>query len=176
MLRANSTIRSLAIAAATAAVSAGLALAQGANPPAGSEVTPAHLAAAVDAVTHAPLTANFDGILPQLSSQVQSRLTTVRPDLHKEVASAVQDTAMKLASRRASLDDDLGRVWAKAFTLDELKQIAAFYKSPAGIKFIQLGPQVARDSLQTTKLWSDRMNDELYEKTREELKRRGVDF
>jgi hypothetical protein len=140
------------------------------------EISPSHLAAALDAVQNGPDSKRLDDILPGLSLQVQNQLIQLRPDLHKEITDAVEATALKLAARRRELNNDLARVWAKGFSEQELKAIAAFYKSDAGKKLAEIGPKVIGDSLQTTRQWSNRIAEELLEKSRDELKQRNVDF
>src|SRR5258708_2027872 len=87
-------------------------------------------------------------------------------------------TAMVAAApgRAVDVDAAVARIWANAFSEDELKAITAFYKSPAGLKFVDIGPQVVGSSLQAVKGWSDSVGQELLEKSREELKKQGVEF
>ena len=84
----------------------------------------------------------FDNVLPLLSEKVQDEIIRLRPDLYKQITDVVQQEALKLVARRADLDNDVARIWAKAFTEEELNSITAFYKSPAGQKFVDIGPQV----------------------------------
>ncbi len=158
-------IRTVAVAAALVALPASSLLAQ--------EISPSHLAAALDVIAATTATASFDTRLPQLADEVTNRLIRARPDLHQEIADTVQAVALKLAVRRRELDQDVARVYAKAFTEDELKTIAAFLKSPAGQKYQSDGPAVFRDTLQAVQAWSDRVGAELLDKTREELKKQG---
>lgn len=155
---------------------AGLAAALMAGPAAADEITPSHLAAARDAVTASQAEKQFNDLLFSISQQVQSDLINQRPDLYSQVTDAVGAVALQLVARKADLDNDIARIWANTFTEDELKAIAAFYKTPVGIKFIDAGPQVFNQDLQAAKGWSDRVREELAEKSREELKKRGVDF
>ncbi|MGD9881565.1 MAG: DUF2059 domain-containing protein [Reyranella sp.] len=163
-------IGSTALVVAMAAGVVGQGLAQD------NTITESHLAAAHNAVTSARTAETFDNILPSLSDQVQSSLILQRPDLHREIAAAVNAMALTLTSRRSDLDNDIARVWAKAFTEDELRVITEFYRSPAGAKLAQVGPQVLQDTLQVAQGWSERVGEELLEKSKEELKRQGIEF
>jgi hypothetical protein len=140
------------------------------------DVTPSHLAAALEAVHSAKASKGFDNFLPLLSEKVQDQIIRVRPDLYKQITDVVQQQALKLVARRADLDTDVARIWANAFSEEELKSITAFYKSPAGLKYSDLGPQVFSSQLQAVKAWSDRLGQELLDKSRAELKKQGVEF
>jgi len=155
----------------------GLALAMLSFAPArAQEITPSHLAAARDAAALAQTFQRFNDVLPLLSRKVQDRLIRLRPDLYKQITDTVEATALTMASRRSELDNEIAKVWAEAFTEDELNQIIAFYKSPTGQKFINVGPKVVQDSMQTVQAWSDKMGNELLAKSRDELKKQGVEF
>ncbi len=158
-------VRTVAVAAALVALPASSLLAQ--------EISPSHLAAALDVINATTAAASFDTRLPAIANEVTNRLIRARPDLHQEIADTVQAVALKLAVRRRELDQDVARVYAKAFSEDDLKAIAAFLKSPAGQKYQTDGPAVFRDTLQAVQAWSDRVGAELLDKTKEELKKQG---
>jgi hypothetical protein len=140
------------------------------------DITPSHLAAAVDAVRDARASKGFDNVLPVISERVQDQIIRLRPDLYKQIAGVVQQEALKLVGRRAELDNAVAQIWAKTFTEDELKAISAFYKSPAGAKFVDALPQVIGDSAHQVQVWSDKVGQELMDKSRESLKKQGVEF
>jgi hypothetical protein len=140
------------------------------------DITPSHMAAALDAVRSAKASKDYDNVLPLLSERVQDEIIRRRPDLYKQISDVVRQEALKLVGRRADLDDDIARVWANSFTEDELKAITAFYKSPAGLKLANVGPQVVANSLQAVKGWSDKVNRELLDNSRQELKKQGIEF
>jgi hypothetical protein len=140
------------------------------------EISASHLAAALDVVKNAKASRGFDNVLPTLAGQVEDRLIRQRPDLHKEITAAVEAAALKLAARRADLDNDVARVWAKHFDENELKTISDFYKTSAGQKFAEVGSLVYAETLDAVSHWSDRLGEELLDKSREEIKSAGIQF
>ena len=152
------------------------AIAFAAGPARADEITPEHLQAALDAVLSSKMATNYDNALPAISESVQGQLIRLRPDLYQKISDVVQNVALSLASRRTDLNNDIARVWANTFSEDELKAISAFYRSAAGQKFLDVGPKVAADSVQALKGWSDRVGEEMMEKSREALKQEGIEF
>ena len=165
---ASAAILAAALFAASPLAPAPQALAQ--------ELSASQIAAAMTVVRSAGATRGFDNVLPNLASKVIDRLIAIRPDLHKEITAAVETVALKLAVRRAELDNDIARIWATNFTEDELKSLAQFYQSAAGKKFSAIGPSIVAQSYQAVDRWSNRVGEELLDKTREELKTQGFDF
>jgi len=144
-----------------------------------SNVSPAQefpesqLEAARIASSSAPLSRDLDTVLPLLAQRVQNRLVSLRPDLHSVINDTVQEVALGLASRRADLDSAIALAWARVFTEEELVAIAEFYTSPAGKKFVDVGPELGAITIQTVENWSTRVGSEMLDKSREELKKQG---
>lgn len=137
------------------------------------EFSESQLDAARRASSSAPLSKDLDTVLPILVQRVQTRLISLRPDLHAEITAAVNDVALKLAARRADLDSAIALVWARMFTEDELNQIAEFYNSPVGKKFVEIGPEIGATTIQTVDNWSSRVGEELLDESRDELAKQG---
>jgi len=140
------------------------------------ELSADHVALAVEVVRAAGATRGFDNVLPLLAQQATDRLIRLRPDLHKQITETVEAVALKLAARRVELDTDVGRIWAKYFNQDELQTLLTFYKSPAGKKLSETGPQVLGEAYQAVDRWSNRIGEELLEATRQEMKAQGVEI
>jgi hypothetical protein len=70
----------------------------------------------------------------------------------------------------------VARIWARAFSEEELDQIATFFASPAGEKYKELAPTIGEDILKVSQGWMNRVNEELLDRTREELKKEGYEF
>jgi hypothetical protein len=140
---------------------------------AAQEFSESHLEAARIAASSSPIAEEFDQVLPLLSQRVQDRLIRLRPDLHEVITETVRKVALDLASRRDDLDNAAALVWARAFTEEELEEIAAFYTSPVGKKFKEVSAQLGADTVQVVQNWSNRVGEELLDKSREELKKLG---
>jgi hypothetical protein len=166
------SIRSLIRAGLFASLVAGLPLA----PATAQEFSESHLAAAKAAAVASPMAQEFNNLLPFLAQRVQNRLVSLRPDLHEVISKTVQDVALRLAARRGDLDSATALIWAREFTEDELNEIAAFYNSPVGKKFVGLGAKLGQQTVQTASNWSNRVGEELLDKAREELKKQGYEL
>jgi uncharacterized protein len=140
------------------------------------EFSESQLDAAKRASSSAPLSKDLDTVLPLLVQRVQTRLISLRPDLHAQITETVQAVALKLVARRADLDSAIALVWARMFTEEELNEIAEFYNSPVGKKFVELGPEIGAVTIQTVDNWSSRVGEELLDKSREELKKQGYEL
>jgi hypothetical protein len=84
--------------------------------------------------------------------------------------------AFELAARRAELTNDVARVWAQAFTEQELRAITAFYTSPVGRKLAEVGEPVMTETVGALQAWSDRLATELLDNVLAEFERQNIAF
>ncbi len=66
----------------------------------------------------------------------------------------VDGVAISFASRRADLEKEVAQIFAKVFTEEELIQIAEFYSSEAGQKFLKESPIVLREMGNAARVWA----------------------
>jgi hypothetical protein len=119
------------------------------------EATPAHLAAARSAVDAIDSTEQFDNILMNAATQIKADLIGSNPNMQSEISDMVDERAIALAPRRVDLENEVARVYAKLFTEQELKDIAAFYGSEAGKKLLKQGPVASREMMVAADVWSN---------------------
>lgn len=151
-----------------------VALMAGIHSASAQEATESQLAAARAAITAIHATEQFDSILPNAARALKSELIQKDPNLEALITKTVDDKALALASRRADLETEAARAYAKAFTEDELKAITAFYNSPAGIKLIAEAPVVTREVLKSAQIWQNGIARDLAEQVGEVLAKQAA--
>ena len=119
------------------------------------EVSASHLAAAREAVDSIDVTEQFDVILPNAATQAKAELIINNPNLQGQISDMVDNEALALAPRRADLENEIARIYAKMFTEQELREIAQFYGSEAGRKLIKQGPAATREMMAAAEVWSN---------------------
>lgn len=119
------------------------------------EISESHLEAARAAVDAIGATDEFDNILLNIATQTKAEFIPNNPNRQAEISEMVDEKALELASRRADLEAEVARVYARVFSEDELRQIAAFYGSEAGKKLIEKGPEATRESIAAARVWSN---------------------
>ncbi|PTM95171.1 DUF2059 domain-containing protein [Mycoplana dimorpha] len=107
--------------------------------------------AAMDALN---ATAQFDGILPEIAEKLKSTLIQSTPNYGDLINKTVDEEALALASRRADLEREVANIYAKTFTVEELKAISDFYASEAGKKLLRSGPLAAREVMKAADIWA----------------------
>jgi hypothetical protein len=105
----------------------------------------------------------------------QSKLLYLQqnPMLQKDLNEIAEKMRNDLKPRFAEVTDEVARQYAEHFSEQELKDILAFYQSPAGKKLLIEQPKVVNGSMQFAQDWANKLSTEVTAKMRDELKKRG---
>jgi len=78
--------------------------------------------------------------------------------------------------RTKELLDRAARIYATHFSEPELKQLLSFYQSPLGQKVIDEEPRALDESMTMAGTWADDFSQDVINKMRAEMKKRGHDL
>ncbi|MGV1917228.1 DUF2059 domain-containing protein [uncultured Agrobacterium sp.] len=135
------------------------------------EISAEHIAAAKQAITALGVTDRFDNILPGLAERLKSELIQASPNVQDQITATVDAKALELAPRRADLEKEAALTYARAFSIDELKAISAFYGSEAGKKLLKDGPIATRELMKAADIWAAGINRDLNSASMSELQK-----
>ena len=134
----------------------------------------AALSTAKEIVTVTGATTLFNPLIAGVVEQAKLLFLQQNPGLSKDLNEIAIKIRNDLAPRFDELVNDVARNYAIHFTEQELKDLLAFYKSPAGKKLISEQSKVVEASMKFAQDWANKLSDEVIGKMREELKKRGL--
>ncbi len=138
-------------AAVMAVLLSGIAMAV---PARAQEPSEEQIKSAREAITALGVTDQFDKILPMIAERMKAGQIQAFPDLQQQISDIVDTKALDLVPRRADLEREAALVYAKTFSQQELKDIAAFYTTEAGKKLLKDGPIAMRELLRAADIWA----------------------
>lgn len=138
--------------------------------------SPEHVALARAVLDFTGARSSFDGVLLKLLSDARNQVLRTRPTLQADVETALLAIGDKLKDADEELVSQIAVVYAQKFTEQELKEIAAFYQSPAGKKLVTEMPSVLTRSYELMREYSQRMSVEVMSQLRAEMKKKGHDL
>ena len=141
-----------------------------AMPARAQEISEEHLTAARDAIAAINATDRYDDILPGLAERLKAQFIQASPNFQAEISTAVDDEALTLATRRADLEREAAKIYAKAFTMEDLKAISAFYATEPGKKLLANGPLVSRELARAAEIWANGISRDLTNQSTEKLR------
>jgi hypothetical protein len=163
------------LALAFSVLAAPMALAQ-TGAPAQPAATESQLAAARDLITSSGAQRTFDSVMPSVVGQVRQTFSRQHPEMIKDIEASLKDIEPEIEAKRADILDIAAKVYAARLTEQELKDSAAFFKSPTGQKYVQAQPVIFDELFSEVRNWMAQLSDFTVSRLRTEMKKRGHDL
>jgi hypothetical protein len=160
-------------AARLAAVALALAAVVPASHGQEQKASPAALLVAKQLVTVTGATALFNPLIAGVVEQAKLLYLQQNPSLGGTLNEIAEQMRKDLQPRFDELANEVARLYATHFTEKELKDILAFYTSPAGKKMLTEQPVVISASLKFAQDWANKLSEQVTDKMRDELKKKG---
>lgn len=122
---------------------------------------PARLAAARDLMDVTRVTNQLDGMIEAMTQGFAKGAKADSSEAGKKVSEEFQAAMKKFLSYKEDMLRDFAGLYAETFTADEMKQVADFYRSGTGAKFVQLAPGLMQKGAQIGIKYSERMVKEM---------------
>ncbi|MCB1543668.1 MAG: DUF2059 domain-containing protein, partial [Rhodoblastus sp.] len=112
-------------------------------------------------------------VIPQFLDQIGTRLTQTRPDLIKDLNVVMEQIKPEFDKRVETMIDAAGRLYAERMSEQELKDVAAFFKSASGVKYVEQQPLVLNALYVSMQRWQQQMSQDMMTRVREEMTKKG---
>ncbi|RUP18688.1 DUF2059 domain-containing protein [Methylobacterium sp.] len=143
-----------------------------ANSPAAATYTPAHLALAREVMLSSGIARSFDSVLPAFADQIRKQ-TVTRPELSKDLEEVLASLQPEMELQKQRMIDIAARTYASKFSEAELKEIATFFRSPAGKHYVEAQPQLLDEMVQEMQDWTQDVSEYVMVRVRAEMGKRG---
>ena len=131
-----------------------------------------HLALAREVMLSAGLARSFDSIIPAFADQIRQQAVT-RPELAKDLDEVLAALQPEMELQKQRMVDTAAKIYADKLTEAELKDIAAFFCSPAGKRYVESQPAVLDEMVQAMQNWTQEVSEYVMVRVRAELGKRG---
>ena len=138
--------------------------------------TPQQMSLARDVVLYSGIARSFQVVVPQYLDQIGTTLTQTRPDLIRDLNVVMEQVKPEFDKRVDEIVDNAARLYAARLTEQQLKDTAAFFKSPAGVAYVQAQPALMSDLLPAMQSWSRQLATDMMTRVRAEMKKKGHDL
>jgi hypothetical protein len=135
--------------------------------------SPEAMSAARKLVTTMKTPDQYRALLPQLLLKLRPVLAQDRPEIERDFDAMTATSSDIYAPFVDQMTDQIAAVYAGTFTVDELRQIEAFYAQPVGRKLLEKSDALAQASAQIGQDISRKAADELKQRLTESLRQKG---
>jgi hypothetical protein len=116
---------------------------------------------------------SYRALLPQLLLKLRPVLAQDRPEIERDYDAMTASGSEIYAPALATITDQIAGLYAVSFSVDELRQIEAFYAQPVGQKFLAKSDALAQASAQIGQDVSQKVADDLKLRLIETLRQKG---
>jgi hypothetical protein len=136
-------------------------------------VSPAALASAKEILAAKNVQLIYQEAVPGLVQRAKAVFLQSNLNLQKDLDEVAIKVAKDLAGREQEVGEQMAKIYGNLFTEAELKDLAAFYKSPLGKKVIDNEPQAFAQTRVFMNQWAEKFVEEINTKIKAEMKSRG---
>jgi hypothetical protein len=101
------------------------------------------------------------------------QMNVARPEIKKDLDAVVEILRPEIEQQKQQMINTTARIFATQLTEAELKEIAAFFKSPAGSKYVQTQPVILDDMVKEIATWTQNLSEYIVLRARAEMSKRG---
>jgi hypothetical protein len=138
-----------------------------------SRPSPEVMAAAKELIVLTKGVEQLKALLPLIAQNLKPAIVQGRPAVERDYDAIMPKMLEGFSARLGDLADMVAIVYANNFSLEELRAIASFYRSPVGQKLLERQPIIVQQSMQAGQLLGKSVTDEVMPRLIEELRKRG---
>jgi uncharacterized protein len=136
-------------------------------------VSPDAMAAAKELVEAAKTTEQFKTLLPLILQQLKPAIVQNRPAVERDYDQAMPLIVESANQQLGKLAEAIAIIYANNFTADELRQVTAFFNTPAGAKFREKTGVIAQQSMAMGQKFGEQLMQDVQTRMKDELRKRG---
>lgn len=138
--------------------------------------SPAQLALARAVVIDSGIASSFQVIIPQYLDQIGLSLARTRPELVTDLNVILANIKPEFDKKADEMIDSAAHLYQQRLTQKELEDVAAFFKSPSGRKYVGSQPILMNDMFVAMQAWSQKISVDMMTRVREEMRKKGHDL
>jgi hypothetical protein len=115
----------------------------------------------------------FKALMPMIMNTIKPAIVQNRPDVERDYDALVPVLTTSMAARLDELSEAIVAIYSSNFSVEELRAVTAFYRTPAGQKFLQKTPLVAQQTMAAGQKFGQLVGADVQKRMIEELRNKG---
>lgn len=140
--------------------------------PAAPTFSAGHLALAREVMLSSGIARSFDSILPAFAEQIRKQAVT-RPEITKDLDAVLVGLEPEMQLQKQRMVDIAARTYASKFSEAELKDIATFFRSTSGKRYVENQPALLDEMVHEMQDWTQDVSEYVMVRVRAEMGKRG---
>jgi uncharacterized protein len=162
--------------AATLFATTGAYAADAAAPAAAGSPSPAAVSAADAILGEIGIKESIALIVPSMMTQLERTVTNTRPEIRDSLRDTLHAIQPEFDKSAQQMYSEAAALLASQMSDKELQDVAAFFDSASGKKYLAAEPVFLQKFTALARPWREQMSTDIMARAREEMKKKGIDF
>ena len=138
--------------------------------------TPAAIAAADTILGTIGLKQSIAIVVPGMMQELETNVTRTRPEIRDSLRATLKAIQPEFDQTARQTYIQAESLLASLMSEQDITQVAAFFDSPAGKKYVEVTPVFLQNLSDVTGNWREKLSTDILERARAEMKKKGVEF
>ena len=138
--------------------------------------SPASIAAADRILGTIGLKQSIAIVVPGMMQELETNVTRTRPEIRDSLRATLKAIQPEFDLTAKQTYAQAESLLASQMSEQDIIQVAAFFDSPAGRKYVEVTPVFLRNLADVTGAWREKLSTDILERARAAMKKKGVDF
>ena len=138
--------------------------------------SPASIAAADTILGTIGLKQSIAIVVPGMMQELETNVTRTRPEIRDSLRATLKAIQPEFDLTAKQIYAQAESLLASQMSEQDITQVAAFFDSPAGRKYVEVTPVFLRNLSDVTGAWREKLSTDILEQARAAMKKKGVDF
>ena len=138
--------------------------------------SPAAIAAADKILSTIGLKQSIAIVVPGMMQELETNVTRTRPEIKDSLRATLKAIQPEFDQTARQTYIEAESLLASQMPEQDIVQVAAFFDSPAGKKYVEVTPVFLQNLSDVTGAWREKLSTDILERARAEMKKKGVDF
>jgi len=138
--------------------------------------SPAALAAADKILSAIGLKQSIAIVVPGMMAELETNVTRTRPEIRDSLRATLKGIQPEFDLTAKQTYVQAESLLASEMSEKDITEVAGFFESPAGKKYIEVTPGFTRKLSDVVGGWREKLSTDILERARAEMKKKGVDF
>ena len=143
---------------------------------ASAQPSAAALAAADKILAVIGLKESIATVVPRMMAELEANVTRTRPEIKDLLRATLKAIQPEFDQTAKQTYDQAATLLASLMSEKEITDVAAFFDSPSGKKYVQVTPVFLQRLSDVTGAWREKISTDILVRARQEMKKKGVDF
>ena len=115
-------------------------------------------------------------VVPGMMQELETNVTRTRPEIRDSLRATLKAIQPEFDLTAKQIYAQAESLLASQMSEQDITQVAAFFNSPAGKKYVEVTPAFLQNLSDVTGNWREKLSTDILERARAEMKKKGVEF